>query len=225
MKRRMCWVVIVSWFSSFALAGGNSCTIALINVLVQDILDRVNIIAPQVSSIYSIVSDMTDDESNLSEQISSEIDELSTQLSLVEEVLGSKIDILSISQGDSMLSSKIDDLSEQLSQVEDTICSKIDELSEQVSIGDSICECESSIDALSDQVSQGIDLIAFKLDVNSSQISQAEVLETSLIGDLESEGSCLESLLDVPDDINNLQLNVVALLKTILLELRGCNVA
>ena len=46
----------------------------------------------------------------------------------------------------------------------------------------------------------------------------------SLIGNLDDVGSCLDSQIDVPDDINKLNLSVIALLKTILLDLRGCNI-
>lgn len=45
----------------------------------------------------------------------------------------------------------------------------------------------------------------------------------SKIGTLQGPGTCLDSLIDVPDDINNLNLTIIQLLKTILLELRGCS--
>lgn len=45
----------------------------------------------------------------------------------------------------------------------------------------------------------------------------------SKIGDLNLPGTCLDSIIDVPEDINNLNLTIIQLLKTILLELRGCS--
>ena len=46
----------------------------------------------------------------------------------------------------------------------------------------------------------------------------------AVIGELTDIGSCLDSQIDVPDDINNLNETIVSLLKTILLEIRGCNI-
>ena len=46
---------------------------------------------------------------------------------------------------------------------------------------------------------------------------------SQVIGYVTDEGTCLPTLLDLPDDINSLNLNVIQLLKTILLELRGCS--
>lgn len=60
-------------------------------------------------------------------------------------------------------------------------------------------------------------------------ISAFDTIETcceivnSKIGDLSGPGTCLPSIIDVPEDINNLNLTIIGLLKTILLELRGCS--
>ncbi len=67
------------------------------------------------------------------------------------------------------------------------------------------------------------DTVESKIDVIDDELSLHDEIINSKIGDLEDSGSCLETLIDVPTDINNLDLNVIELLKTILLELRGCN--
>ena len=70
-----------------------------------------------------------------------------------------------------------------------------------------------------------IDVIATVSGIEEleEQISISDAMLCSKIGQLDDAGSCLETLIDVPDDVNNLDLNVIELLKTILLELRGCN--
>jgi hypothetical protein len=44
----------------------------------------------------------------------------------------------------------------------------------------------------------------------------------SKIGDLGDDGSCFGDLITVPEDINNLNINLIGMLKSIFLDLRGC---
>lgn len=84
---------------------------------------------------------------------------------------------------------------------------------------------ESIVENIS--VSSSDELILSQLDVVESGIDAvAECCASSsdVLGELTDIGSCLDSAIDVPDDINNLTLTVIALLKTILLDLRGCNI-
>ena len=63
-----------------------------------------------------------------------------------------------------------------------------------------------------------------------SAISQSEAITfsqlsnvSSVLGQTTDIGTCLDGIIaNMPNDINNFQLNVIQLLKTILLELRGC---
>ncbi len=73
------------------------------------------------------------------------------------------------------------------------------------------------------------EVLCSKLDnINVSGLdelfSEQDIFICSKIGNFDDPGSCLDSQMDVPQDINDLNLNVIGLLKTILLELRGCNV-
>lgn len=176
------------------------------------------------------------------------IDELSEQISILGEVLCSKIENISvnveissidvqvsgiedlenlISINDQILCSKIEDLSEMVSTNDDLILSAIDNIQvaatvsgvdELISASD-VLLC-SKIEDLSEMVSINDDLILSAIDDHDSSI---DALVCSKVGDLDDFGTCLETLIDLPDDIDNLNLNVIELLKTILLELRGCN--
>ncbi len=110
--------------------------------------------------------------------------------------------------------SGIEELSTQLSLVSETLCTKIEELSDQVSLNDALIL--TSIDNITVSVATTSEL--------EELFSAQDILICSKIGGFDDEGSCLDSQIDIPQDIDNLNLNVIQLLKTILLELRGCNV-
>ncbi len=64
----------------------------------------------------------------------------------------------------------------------------------------------------------------------TKQIRNKTIIIQSMVEDLTAKigcptdiGTCLPTLIDVPEDINNLDLNVIQLLKTILLQFYGCN--
>ena len=69
--------------------------------------------------------------------------------------------------------------------------------------------------SVSDSSSQ-LDVIESGVD----SIAECCASSSDVLGDLTDIGSCLDSTIDVPDDINNLTLTVISLLKTILLDLR-----
>ena len=87
--------------------------------------------------------------------------------------------------------------------------------SSQLDVIESLIEGISSTDTSSqlDRIESGVDSVA-ECCASSSDV----------LGNLTDIGSCLDSTIDVPDDINNLSLTVISLLKTILLDLRGCNI-
>jgi hypothetical protein len=115
--------------------------------------------------------------------------------------------------------SGIDDLEVQISILGEVLCSKIDNISVTVDVS-GIDVLASGIEDLESLVSVNDELIISTID---EQASASDALLCSKVGDLDDLGTCLETLIDVPDDIDNLNLNVIELLKTILLELRGCN--
>ena len=113
----------------------------------------------------------------------------------------------------------IDDIIADISILQEVLCSKIENISITVQIS-SIDVQVSGIEDLEILISTNDALILSSIDVHASD---TDALICSKVGDLDDAGSCLETLIDVPDAINNLNLNVIELLKTILLELRGCN--
>ncbi len=115
--------------------------------------------------------------------------------------------------------SGLDDLEEQISILGETLCSKIENLEEVV------IETESASDVLLCSKIDNLNVIAMVSGIEEleEEISLVGATLCSKIGELDDSGTCLDSQLDVPQDINNLDLNVIELLKTILLELRGCN--
>ena len=180
-------IFVISYFSLQAKNAEDSCAIRLTSEIAQAILDSVNIIKPKVCAIQEEIENLI-----VIAEVSG-LDELVTQLSLVEENLCSKIENIMVT----VEVSGIEELSQQLSQVEVDLCSKIDNL------------------VVTTEVS-GIDEL-------SLQLSETDASLCSKIGMLDADGSCLDSMITVPTDINNLQLSVVSLLKTLLLELRGCS--
>src|SRR5207249_3790964 len=84
----------------------------------------------------------------------------------------------------------------------------------------------NSLQSCCTQLNSKIDNISVSASCNltpvTSLISSCCAQLNSVIGSLADPGSCLPSLISVPSAINNLNLDVIALLKTILLELRGC---
>lgn len=119
--------------------------------------------------------------------------------------------------------------------VGDVLCSKLEIIMEsQVDILNDLTDISTKADVILEKVCEDIpsqlDIIESKIDGQSSsfdsiivQVSLVDADLCSKIGNLDEAGSCLETIIDVPDDINNLNLTIIQLLKTILLELRGCN--
>jgi hypothetical protein len=84
---------------------------------------------------------------------------------------------------------------------------------------------ESLVESIS--ISTSDELVFSQLDVIESKVDvvgECCASSSDVLGEVVDIGSCLDSAIDVPDDINNLTLTVIALLKTILLDLRGCNI-
>ncbi len=109
----------------------------------------------------------------------------------------------------------------------------------QVVVNNLSTDTNTDTTSIIDTISQNDVIINSKLDglevccdANGSQLDVIESVVEDLalssndavIGEFTDIGSCLDSAIDVPDDINNLTLTVVSLLKTILLDLRGCNI-
>ncbi len=124
------------------------------------------------------------------------------RLQELQRCVGSIKSIVTTNQTDNII---IESLSEtiiaDLSVVEQVLCSKIDNITIDTS---------------------GLDVQCSGIDELSVQLSETDAMLCSKIGMLDGEGSCLESVIDVPDDINNLDLSTIQLLKTILLNLYGC---
>ena len=186
-------------------------------------IDRLQELQRCVGSIKSIVT--TNQTDNIIIESLSET--IIADLSVVEQVLCSKIDNITIdTSGLDVQCSGIDELSVQLSEVEQLLCSKIEDvfsdiedLSVQLSdVEQVLC---SKIDNITIDTS-GLDVQCSGIDELSVQLSETDAMLCSKIGMLDGEGSCLESVIDVPDDINNLDLSTIQLLKTILLNLYGC---
>lgn len=215
--------MLISFSSNF---GGSSCgNIGLVAKLVQDILDGINLILPKVNTITNLVlQDIA-----LSEQILVEI-------SLLDVSLSSQIENINCSIGDVIVTATVD-LTPAINATQSVgtvLCSKIDALSTMVSVNDKIiislldqletttcgsCDLTPAINATQ---SVGTVLLS-QIGSLSIQVSLGDAIINSKIGNLDQSGSCLESMIDVPQDINNLNLTIIQLLKTILLELRGCS--
>ena len=158
------------------------------------------------------------------------IDDIIADISILQEVLCSKIENISITVQISSIDvqvSGIEDLEILISTNDALILSAIENIQvtatvsgvdELISASD-VLLC-SKIEVLYDFISTNDALILSSIDAHASD---TDALICSKVGDLDDAGSCLETLIDVPDAINNLNLNVIELLKTILLELRGCN--
>ena len=159
----------------------------------------------------------------------SKIDEVEELISASDVLLCSKIENITvtvevsgveelISASDVFLCSKIDNIDvasgvEELISASDVfLCSKIENITVTVEI--------SGVEEL---ISASDVFLCSKIEDVQDSISETDVLICSKIGSFADDGSCLDSLIDVPQDINDLNLNVIQLLKTILLELRGCN--
>lgn len=124
---------------------------------------------------------------------------------------------------------------EATDSVGDVLCSKLEDImASEIEILDEVTDISTKTDVILEKVCENIpsqlDIIESKVDGQSSnfdtiivQISLVDADLCSKIGNLDENGTCLETLIDVPDDINNLNLTIIQLLKTILLELRGCN--
>ena len=80
----------------------------------------------------------------------------------------------------------------------------------------------SKLEKIDDDLSAHDTLICSKLIDLDQDLSAHDALICSKLGSPDDTTTCLQSIIDVPDDINDLNRNAIQLLKTILLELRGC---
>ncbi len=83
---------------------------------------------------------------------------------------------------------------------------------------------ESIVEDIMVSSSDGLDSMIDVIESRVEGIAECCASSADVLGEVTDIGSCLDSMIDVPDDINNLTLTVIGLLKTILLDLRGCNI-
>ena len=88
------------------------------------------------------------------------------------------------------------------------------------------CENKLLVKLLQDLIDNSNLILPRTTDIQEvvNNLSDCCASSSDAVGELTDIGSCLDSQIDVPDDINNLTITVIALLKTILLDLRGCNI-
>ena len=195
------------------------------NIITTDSL--IEDISLQLSEVESILcSKIENIDISTIDVTCSGIEELSIQLSEVESVLCSKIENINVSTIDAACSG-IEELAAQLSLVEQVLCSKIENIDvtcsgiEELSI--QLSEVESVLCSKIENIDiSTIDVTCSGIEELSTQVSIDDAMLCSKIGNLDDIGSCLDATIMLPQDIDNLELSSIALLKTILLELRGC---
>ncbi len=195
------------------------CTIRLTAQLVQDILDAINFIRPTVTSIQITVNEINETLASCCANLSSQIDNITVNVSV------SGLDQV-ITAIDSIVASCCAELSSQIDNITVNVSvSGLDQIITRLDIieGELLTCCEE-INSRLDIITSQIDNITVNVQISGlDQLTTCCDALTSRIGNLSDLGTCLESLIDVPEDINNLNLTVIQLLKTILLELRGCS--
>ncbi len=144
--------------------------------------------------------------------IQTEVLPLGPQIATMQAILCSKIENIDFSFTGTLVIDNTLVLVE-VSLLGETLCSKLEQISNQTSFNDALIL--TAID--------GIQCSATDLGPILLEISLSDAMLCSKIGSLDAEGTCLDSFITVPQDVNNLNLTIIALLKTILLELRGCN--
>lgn len=247
MKRIVCAVLIGVFIVFNIQARGGCCPNPETIERLQELQRCISTIKSKVTSIQITIDDLDVNVSG--------IDDLEAQISILGEVLCSKIENISVNVDISSVDvqvSGIEDLEILISTNDELIlsdidaqgqilCSKIEDLSDMVSTNDElilsaieniqISDVDVLISASDALICSKLENVEFTISVNDEaiistiedQASITDALVCSKVGNLDDAGSCLETLIDVPDGINNLDLNVIELLKTILLELRGCN--
>lgn len=103
----------------------------------------------------------------------------------------------------------------QLISLNDVLCSKIDAIDVTASAA---CNLEPVLVSISETEA----ILCSKIEVVDRDVLSVSDTLCTKIGNLNDPGTCLDNMITIPQDINNFQLNVIQLLKTILLELRGC---
>ena len=128
----------------------------------------------------------------------------------------SQLDVIQslIENIDASASCDLQPVIEAISESDVFICSKLENIETLISTNDTLIL--SALDAISSSTS------TCNLDPVLEAISESDAMLCTKIGTLDAEGTCLPAMITVPEDINDLNLNVISLLKTILLELRGC---
>lgn len=202
----------------------SECTVNF-NPVIQEISASDALLCSKIESLENFIS--IDDQlilsaiENITIPPASGIDVL---ISASDALLCSKIESLEIfiSIDDQLILSAIENITVPPAQIsgidvlisasDALICSKIESLENFISIDDQII-----ISAV-----ENITIPPVQVSGIEELISASDVFICSKIGNFDDPGSCLDSMIDVPDGINNLNLNVIELLKTILLELRGC---
>ena len=189
------------------------------------IQSEVVLIGPQIATLQNILSSQIENiDINFTGTLVIDNTSVLVEVSLLGDTLCSKLEQLSqqTSQNDALILTAIDgiqcsvtDLGPVLLEIslsDAMLCSKLEQLSQQTSQNDALIL--TAID--------GIQCSVTDLGPLLLEISIGDAMLCSKIGTLDALGTCLDALIAVPQDINNLQLTIIALLKTILLELRAC---
>lgn len=212
----LCCAMFIGMFSNIC---AKNCDNAMMLKFLQDILNNSNIILPKTIDIQEKISNLTCNDAAV-------LSVLDIIQSLVEDITISTSDVLVLSRLDT-IQSLIDDVltccDANGSQL-DVIESKVDGIS--VSTSDELVLSQLDvIESKVDDIETCCATNGSQLDVIESKLDDCCASTSEVIGTLTDIGSCLDSTIDVPTDINNLQLTIISLLKTILLDLRGCNIS
>lgn len=229
---------------SITMGNQDSCIIRLTGQLVQDILDAINIIKPKIISIQININQIIENLATCCDNLRSQIDNITVNVSVsgldqvvtaVDSIVASCCAALSSQIDHITVTVSVSGLDQVITRIDrvatccDAVNSKLDILIRTESINDRLIL--SDLDACCSKLSSQIEHITVTVSISGIDqlISRIDRVSTccdivnSKIGTLNDPGTCLDSLIDVPAGINNLNLTIIQLLKTILLELRGCS--
>jgi hypothetical protein len=181
-------------------SSAKNCENRLIVKLLENLLNNSNLILPKTTDIQERIGDCSLDDTVILSQL---------------DIIESLVESISVSTSDELVLSQLDIIESIIEGV--SVCCDAN--------GSQLDVIESKVDNIS--VSTSDELILSQLDVIESKVDvvgECCASSSDVLGEVVDIGSCLDSAIDVPDDINNLTLTVIALLKTILLDLRGCNI-
>lgn len=225
---------------------GSSCNSPEVIDRLQELQRCIDTIKSKVSNFNCDNGSILDELSILGEILCSKIENIDINVNISSvDVQVSGIDGI-ISASDSLICSKLESIENLISLDDYLILSAIDNIvippaqvsgiDELISESDSlICSKLESIESLISRddflILSAIENISVTVNVSAADvqvsgieelISASDAFICSKIGNFDDEGTCLDSQIDVPTDVNDLNLNIIQLLKTILLELRGC---